>query len=227
MDDSGDSEPPAPWELRACAYIMVLHLPRAELDASRFTPPALRGARSGPFAYAMFVDYAHAPVGPYHELLFIPGIFRDRSGSAFTITKIYVSSAASVAAGRRNWGMPKELAEFEVGYGVGGARVDRVRMSVGGRQAAAFTFQHWPLGVPLIGSLIPARLRTLRQTLGGHRYTLAPTGRGAMRAARVLAAEVDPELFPAFSPEQVFAAVKLPHVEMHFPAAHVERVDAS
>lgn len=222
MEDSGEPNAPAPWQLRASAYILVLDLPRAELDASRFTPSALRSARSGRFAYAMFLDYEVSPVGPYRELLFIPGAFRYVDRRCFTITKIYVSSAASVAAGRRNWGIPKELAEFEVVYGTGGERVDRLRVHVGGRQAIELALRAYPIGLPLLGSLVPAAMRTLRQTLDGQRFTFAPTGHGPMRAARVLHARIDPELFPPFSTAHVFAAVKLPRVDMQFPAAHVE-----
>jgi hypothetical protein len=223
MDASDEPSAPAPWQLGASGYILVLDLPRAELDASCFTPPSLRSARSGRFAYAMFIDYARAPVGPYRELLFIPGAFRYPDRSCFAITKIYVSSEASLASGRRNWGIPKELAQFEVDYGVSGERVDRVRVLVHGRQAVALTLRSYPIGFPLLGSVFPARTRTLRQTLDGRRFTFAPTARGPMRAARVLAADIDAELFPRFRPEQVFAAVKLPRAEMRFPQAHVER----
>jgi hypothetical protein len=223
MADSDDqASVPAPWKLRASGYVLVLERAREQLDCDRFTPPSLRAARKGPFAYAMFVDYAEAPVGPYRELLFIPGAFRYPDRSCFTITKIYVSSQASVVNGRRNWGIPKELAQFDVEYGVGGERVDRVRMHVGGRPAVGLTLRHYPVGVPLIGSLVPAGLRTLRQTLDGRQFTLAPGMRGSLRAARVIDASIDPEQFPAFTPQDVVAAVKLPRVEFSFPVAQVE-----
>ena len=219
-----DDEPsaPAPWELRASGYIFVLKAGSAQFDASPFTPASLRDARTGPFAYVMFVDYAQTPVGPYRELLFIPGAFRYPDRKCFTVTAIYVSSAASVVNGRRNWGLPKELAEFEVEYGIGGERVDRVRMSVAGRPAAELTLRHYPFGIPLIGDLVPSGLRTLRQTRDGNRFTFAPTARAPMRVARVLEARIDSERFPAFTPDDVFAAVKLPKVELSFPEAQVE-----
>ena len=52
-------------------------------------------------------------VGPYDELMIIPGLF-SRPGKdggepsyALAITRIYVSTVASVANGRRLWGIPK------------------------------------------------------------------------------------------------------------------------
>jgi hypothetical protein len=223
MDHRGEPpNVPAPWQLHACGYVLVLKLARAELDASRFTPPALHGIRRGPFAYAMFVDYAQAPVGPYRELLFIPGAFRYRDRTCFTITRIYVSSEASVINGRRNWGIPKQLAQFEVEYGASDARLDRVRMLVDGSPAVELTLRHYPLGFPLLSGLIPAGLRTLRQTLDCQQFTFAPTARGPIRAARVVAARIDPDRFPAFTPADVIAAVKLPDIELWFPAAQLE-----
>ena len=226
MNEHAEANAPAPWELRASGYIFVLRSARGQLGADNFTPQSLRAARTGPFAYAMFLDYTHAPVGPYRELLFIPGAFRYPDRTCFTITKIYVSSEASVVNGRRNWGIPKELAQFEVEYGVGGERVDRVCMSVDGRPAAELTLRHHAIGVPLIAGLVPARLRTLRQTLDGRQFTLAPTARGSLRAARVLQARIDGERFPAFTPEDVLVAVKLPRVLWSFPVAQVDPVAA-
>lgn len=87
---------PSPWELAASGYILVLHLPKLSLDTQSFTAEALRPFRIGRYAYAMFVDYSSSPVGPYRELLFIPGAFTGVGQDHWSITKIYVSSAASV-----------------------------------------------------------------------------------------------------------------------------------
>jgi Acetoacetate decarboxylase (ADC) len=191
---------PAPWTLKARGYIVVL---RAE-----------RGYR-----YAMFVDYADSPVGPYHELLFIPGSFRYGERHGFTITKIYVSSEASIVNGRRNWGIPKELATFDVAYG--GDRIDRIQMHVGGRPAAALTFKHYPLPVPLWGAVVPARLRTLVQPYEGKHYTVAPSAHGTLYAAKLTEAVIDPALFPAFTTGDAVATARLQGATMTFPVATV------
>ncbi|MBX7057193.1 MAG: acetoacetate decarboxylase [Leptospirales bacterium] len=61
----------------------------------------------------MLVNYHQANCGPYQELLYIPGSFSYSGGNCKRITRIFVSSAASVEWGMRNWAIPKDLAEFE------------------------------------------------------------------------------------------------------------------
>jgi hypothetical protein len=171
----------------------------------------------------MFVDYAQSPVGPYRELLFMPGAIRYDDRTCYTITKIYVSTTDSVESGRHNWGIPKEQASFDVEYGED--RVDRVRMRVGERDAARFELKHMPIGFPLYAGLLPAGMRTLRHTLDGNRYTIAPTATSPLRFASVREVEIDDTLFPRFTPKDVVAAVKAARVTMTFPEASIEPAD--
>src|SRR5262249_33742356 len=116
---------PAPWTLRGRAYISVLRCPDDLLDTRSFVPASLAGKRSrSPFATMMFVDYSESNVGPYHELLFIPGAFRFADGRLHpSISRIFVSSQSSVENGQRNWGIPKGRADFDVRYEKNAAEV--------------------------------------------------------------------------------------------------------
>jgi acetoacetate decarboxylase len=60
----------------------------------------------------MLVDYEQSPVGPYQELLFIPGRFQFGRRRYYMVTQIYVSTQVSVENGQENWGIPKQLAQF-------------------------------------------------------------------------------------------------------------------
>jgi hypothetical protein len=221
----GGNDAPAPWELAASGYILVLRLPERLLDTQSFTPEELRPFRVGRYAYAMFVDYSSSPVGPYHELLFIPGAFRGVGQDHWSITKIYVSSPASMLNGRRNWGMPKELARFEVEYGK--HRCDRIHVLVSDQPAVELTLRHHAFGVPLRSALVPARLRTLTHVVNGRRFTVTPSANGRIRAARLVSSRIDSRFFPPFDASQVRAAVKVADVHVTFPKAVIDALKTS
>ncbi len=54
------------------------------------------------------IRYRETPVGPYHEVLFSPGVLPGT-----TIPFIAVDSEPSVQGGRENWTLPKTLARFD------------------------------------------------------------------------------------------------------------------
>lgn len=207
---------PAPWQLRAEGYLLMVRLPALRGRGDLFVSDELAEARFGPFGWVMFVDYAASPVGPYRELLFIPGSFRFGRRRLPSITKIYVSSQASIDNGRRNWGIPKERASFDVRQE--GAR-EHVSVRVAGELALELTLRHGALSLPVSTLVLPKRLRTLGQALDGERFEVSPSARGLMQRATVEHAWSDPRLFVSFSAESVVAALRLRKVNLTFPEA--------
>ncbi|KAL4960134.1 uncharacterized protein BDV14DRAFT_149358 [Aspergillus stella-maris] len=63
----------------------------------------------------MIVRYEKTDVGPYDELIFMPGraINPNTNEKDMRISTIYVSTDASVWNGRRNWNIPKHRAIFD------------------------------------------------------------------------------------------------------------------
>ncbi len=94
-------------------YIFLYPLTKEFVTTQGMVPDFLKGRYTGGFASMMLVNYADSNVGPYSELLFIPGKFDYKGKKWQTISKIYVSSEASIVNGRKNWGIPKERATFE------------------------------------------------------------------------------------------------------------------
>ncbi|KAE8372669.1 hypothetical protein BDV26DRAFT_285759 [Aspergillus bertholletiae] len=71
---------------------------------------------SGGIQACIIVHYYDSPVGPYDELLWIPGRFelaKSEGEKTYRATRVYVSSKGSVFNGRNNWNVPKALAKFE------------------------------------------------------------------------------------------------------------------
>ncbi|MBN8221036.1 MAG: acetoacetate decarboxylase [Spirochaetes bacterium] len=107
------AEFPAPWRLEGSGVIIFFPAHKKNVLAS----PALGSENAASFrggaGAVMLVHYEKADCGPYDELLYIPGFFEHDNKTYMRITKIFVSTQESVEWGRRNWAIPKELADFD------------------------------------------------------------------------------------------------------------------
>ena len=215
---------PAPWNLRGSAWIVALKLPPGAPARNAFLPAGLAGQGRGLASYLMYVDYLESGCGPYRELLFIPGAFPFGDGRRhLTISRILVSTWDSVVNGRKNWGIPKDRADFEVEPGLDGGREDRVRVVSEGRELCELRFatRRFAPPLPVPGGLLPARLRTLAQSFRGRTYYYAPVAGGRARPGRLLSWRFDAELFPDLTAAPVLAAFKIESFHMTFPVADV------
>ncbi|KAH8097115.1 hypothetical protein BXZ70DRAFT_944312 [Cristinia sonorae] len=119
---------PSPWFCRGEAFTFVTTI-RASRDNASLLPGSFNdlegeslfadrahvGEYKGGLAMVMIVRYTDTPVGPYDELIWIPGKFSVPAGGpdALRITRIYVSTKESVYNGRKNWNICKAQAHFE------------------------------------------------------------------------------------------------------------------
>jgi hypothetical protein len=208
----------APWVLMGRGYIILIKLsPKFVIDKG-FVPETLSGFFTGGLGTIMYMDYIFSDVGPYKELLFIPGKFSFDGINRFSITKIYVSTMASVINGQNNWGIPKELADFEV---INDGSIDRIRISKDNRLCAELCFRSYPFSIPVTTSIVPSRLHTLVQLHGGKKYITTPEARGAISFARLTGATIDESLFPDFTQGRIFCAAMVPRFLMVFPKATI------
>jgi hypothetical protein len=108
--------PAEPWSLRGRMYVSVFVLPAADVPA---LPAELAGAvrvvRIGGRAVvgAAWVDYRPGGDLSYRELL-AAVLVRAGLRPRVTITHIWVDSVDSRDGGRALWGIPKDLATFEL-----------------------------------------------------------------------------------------------------------------
>ena len=106
------SHPPEPWDLRGQLYLTMWRLPLADLPA---LPPGLAPVRLGSHALVSTAWVVYEPGGvlAYRELLVAVPVWHD-TRLRTSITDIWVDSAPSLHGGRKLWGIPKELARFDV-----------------------------------------------------------------------------------------------------------------
>lgn len=116
--------PPAPWHLRGQMYFSLWMVPaervRVQLDPAfellTFAGRACVGAS--------FVDYQEGSVLTYGELFGAISVkARDSGHRGLTVTHMWVDSESSMRGGRALWGMPKEMARFELAHPPPGAGV--------------------------------------------------------------------------------------------------------
>lgn len=206
---------PGPWQLKGTGYVLALRLPEPLIDQHAFVPPSLAGKRHGNIAYVLFADYQSSNCGPYRELLISPATFSFPEGNYCSITRIYVSTYASVVNGRRNWGIPKDQADFSVEQPA--ARSHRIVLSRGGHNFAELHLSHHGLSFPVHTGVLPASMRTVMQHWRGKQQGITLRAKGSLRMAKLLDWRFDPAFFPDLAQGHVIAVGYFPGFELTFP----------
>lgn len=215
---------PAPWSLVGRGFIFALWMPRDVLEHGSFIPSGLVRHGRGRLAYAMFVDYASSDVGPYRELLYIPGRLRFGNGrhdTPLSITRIFVSTQASVINGRINWGIPKDRCDFALRRDVAREQI-RLQADGGGPTFAQMDVEAFGPRLPAPLGWTPRAWRRLSQLREGRRYTYVPEARGHFRLARVHGWQFEPRMFPDLARGRLLAALEITDFTMRFPVAEVQ-----
>lgn len=167
---------PAPWTLTGRALVVLY--PSTPARARRNTP-AGPGTPLGGLSALVLVDYASSAVGPYGELIAIPGLVRLGGKIGPSISRIWVTSPASVVSGRANWAIPKNLAKVE-------RRSDGPleHWSVSDADGSLIELTHRPYG-PRIPVLKPHRPGALLQHAAGRVFATGIAARGVARPTRI------------------------------------------
>jgi hypothetical protein len=107
--------PLAPWRMRGFGAATVQFVDARA--AARFVPSGCAVVAVAPgktLGGLLFVSYEAGSSLVYHELNIVAALVRAGKRLAFSLPRLYVDSAASLAGGRVLWGVPKELAAFDV-----------------------------------------------------------------------------------------------------------------
>ncbi len=76
----------APWKLTGNGYILLYRFTKAFVAEHGFLADFQKEKFVSSWGAVMLVDYQSSPVGPYHELLFIPGLFSFNKKKVFSIS---------------------------------------------------------------------------------------------------------------------------------------------
>ncbi len=207
---------PAPWKLKGNGYIFLYRFSSKFRKDPAFRIPLSDEPFSG-FGTVMLVDYHESDAGPYRELLFIPGEFKYLYKKYYSITKIYVSTMASVENGRRNWGIPKELADFQI-TPLKGNR-ERIIVSKEGKPFFDVTIKKRKLNFRVNTKLVS---NALVQKLDDNDtiFFTEFNGSGRGRMAKLEKISCDGDLFPKICSERPLAVTAIEDFNIEFPVAY-------
>ena len=169
--------------------------------------------------YVMLVDYLDSPVGPYHEILVIPGKTKFGGSRLSTISKIFVDTPDSMECGRANWGIPKELTDIKW------TQENRNHfIQVGNINPwLEIELEHGSLPIPVDTRLIPINLF---QELDNRQFMVTPKGRGTGHFTLIKGISVDPLYFPAIDELEPIVTFYLDPFTMTFPVPKIEAIHA-
>lgn len=211
---------PAPWRQQGDGFVLLYHLPRELVLSQGLVPAELEGKFVGGTCALILTDYRRTNIGPYRELLFIPGRFEWEGRTHYVASRVYSSTEASVSSGRDNWGLPRQRAQF---YYDRCRNTERVSVGLNGKIFADLTFRAGRIGLPVTTELVPPARRTLLQPLTGQVFLTAPEGRGSLRRAKLVDATFDGAIFPDISSLEPKMTLKVVDFDVLFPESVVTR----
>lgn len=200
---------PPPWQLSGEGIILIFKFKKNWVENFGLLPKHLEGKFKGGLGYVMLVNYEKTPVGPYHELLIIPGKFRKIKKQA--ITKIYVDTEVSTQNGRNNWGIPKETLPFTWEKEQG---KDIIQIKSGDQVIFSTEITHSGLPFPVTTSLLPI---SLCQIWNKVKYYTKPSGYGWGKLAKIKSLDLDPTFFPDIRDIKPLLAMKISPFHIKFP----------
>ncbi|TDQ14683.1 acetoacetate decarboxylase [Algoriphagus boseongensis] len=200
---------PAPWKLKGDGFILMFKFRENWVEDNGFLPESLKGRFRGGLGYVMLVNYTESPVGPYKELLFIPGKFRKSKTQC--ITKIYVDSECSTLNGQANWGIPKETLPFSWEKN---GNTEEIKVLSGGKPIFSIRLKHGGIKFPVTTAILPIHLRQVWKKI---KYYTKPTGTGWGKLAKIEAVDINPEFFPDFREIKPLLSVKIDPFHLEFP----------
>jgi len=207
---------PAPWTLSGKGYILLYKFTKNFVEEKTDLPEFLKGHFIGGFGALMLVDYSTSNAGPYSELLLIPGKFKYEGKKLNTSSKIYVSTIASVENGRKNWGIPKELAKFS--FQNTDSHTEKVSIFSGENTIAELTLKSGNLPFPVNTKLLPF---PLVQYYEEQYYYTTFEGSGTGKFAKLKDVRINPQFFPDISNFKPIIAIKVEPFKITFPVATI------
>lgn len=209
----------APWSLNGEGYIILYKFRKDFIKNNLYTQDFLKDCKCGGLGCIMIVDYKESDVGPYREVLFIPGKFKFKEKKLNTISKIYVTTEDSVVNGIKNWAIPKKLCKCDI---LKENNTEKIVFSIDGNEFFKIKFKSGKAKFPVNTKLMPF---PLVQKYDDILYYTNFSGKGIGRFAKVEEIEIDDKYFPNVKDYKPIAVIKVSDFDIVFPKSEIEGVE--
>ncbi len=217
MEDTPLVKPP--WHLEGSGYILIYKFSKKEIDSSFFLTERFIKIRKGGIGAVMIVDYKKTDVGPYQELLIIPGKFSYNKKKKGTISKIFVSTQDSVVNGIENWAIPKEKADFSFIKESGG--LNKIVVNKEEKRIFEISLKNYGPLFPINTLFLPF---PLAQERNGFAYYTKFEGSGLGQLSSIKSIDINKSEFPDISNKKLLLAVRINPFKITFPSAKIEEI---
>lgn len=211
---------PPPWQLTGRGLIVLFRFPKS--FENRF-PNSIYDSNTifrGGFGCFMLVDYDNSPVGPYGEILFIPGRFTFPNGKTnWSISHIHVTSDDSTEWGNKNWAIPKvtsKITRTKDDHGI-----IRTTGNYQGDQYFDATIKPYGPRFPITTALLPISLVQPREN---ELIRTSIKGNGTGRLASVKSIETFGDQFPSIEGIKPLLAVSVDPFKLTFPTPQITQI---
>ncbi len=203
-----------PWQLEGSGYILLYNFSKKEINSSFFLSEKFIKIKKGGLGAMMIVDYKKSAVGPYQEILIIPGKFFYNKKKRNTISKIFVSTQESVINGIKNWAIPKEEAHFSF------EEKEKIVIKKGEKVFFEASFKSYGPRFPVNTLFLPFPLVQEKEGLS---YYTTFKGKGLGQLSRVKEMKIDKNEFPNISNKKPLLVVKINPFKITFPVPRIEK----
>jgi hypothetical protein len=207
---------PSPWTLYGNAYMILYKFKKAFVEKNINLKAPFANNFKGGFGCLMLVDYQKADCGAYKELLLIPGQFKVGQHQLYSISDILVSTLASVENGRKNWGIPKELADFEIQSL--DKKTEKIIITQNNEPVLETVISAKGISFPISTKLFSLKII---QEWDNQQFITSPKSKGKGQLANIQSLKINDKLFPDISQIKPLAAIKVSNFQMTFPKPQV------
>lgn len=202
----------APWELEGEGYIIPFF--NTNPIKNKGLIRSLREKQKSKVGFIIIVRYSKSNVGPYDEILFVPGKVKFMNKLFYTISNIFVSTKKSVVNGKKNWGIPKKLAKFK--FEKSSSCTDRVIIKKEDKIFLDIVLKHSKIKFPISTNFFNTSLLHVYEK---KTYITKFSAKGSFRFARISSIKQFGKVFPIFKECKPRVVFKVEKIKLKFSEA--------